>query len=455
MSTQVTLQFHDNQGTKDRHMGNSPLAPAPAARPQSVATLGGALTDQGAMALFTLLHAAPAPDALAWAYTLEEEQWATLLKIAANQRVRGYLYQHIQRRGDLARLKPEWQETLRHAYQKTTARNLVIYHYFGQIVDRLAAASIPLIVLKGAYLAANVYATQGEREMGDIDLLVSPSHLSNAVAVLLDLGYRPLGVYSETLSEDSKHLDRFVHTGHAVELHHRLSNPRRPLPIDVAEIWERAVAATIAVHPVQILSPEDQLLHLCIHGALQHQMDLDMRFLLDVSVFIDHAAAQLDWPVLVARAQRLGWARGLCLALTLARQLLGAQVPADVLVALSSADLPQSVLEAAVSKLFSPTRSHEESKREFATLWGEESAEFQAGHLLARIFLPRITLARVYKVAPESPWLPFYYLVRMVDLLQRYGRTGWQMWRRDPEIKAHVQRTRLLDRWLTTDDPPQ
>jgi hypothetical protein len=427
----------------------------PAVRPPSVATLNGALTDEATMALFTLLHTAPAPDALAWAYGLGDEQWATLLKIAANQRVGGYLYQRIQRRGELARLQPGWQQQLHHLYQKTTARNLVIYHYFGQIVDRLAAASIPVIVLKGAYLAANVYAGEGEREMGDIDLVLPLSHLSEAADILLDLGYRPLRVYAEELMEDNKDLGRFVHTGHAVELHHQISDPHAPLPIDVAEIWERAVPAMVGGREVQILSPEDQLLHLAIHGTLQHQMDLDMRFLLDVTVFTEHAAGQLDWRVLVTRTQRLGWTHGVHLALTLAHELLGAQVPADVLTALSPARPPQTILDAAVTKLFSPTRSQAESRLTFSALWGEESEGFQTGHLLEHIFVPRMTLSKYYNVAPDSPWLPLYYLVRMVDLLQRYGRIGWKMWRRDPETKAHVQRTRLLDRWLTTDERPR
>jgi hypothetical protein len=427
----------------------------PAVRPPSVATLDGALTDEVIIALFTLLDRTPAQDALAWACGLSDDQWQRLLEVAANQRVGGYLYQCIQRRGDLARLKPEWQEALRRAYQKTTARNLVIYHYFGQIVDRFTAASIPVIVLKGAYLAANVYASEGEREMGDIDLVVAPSHLPEAVDILLELGYRPLRVYAEELMEDNKDLGRFVHTGHAVELHHQISDPHAPLPVDVAEIWERAVPAMIGSRNVQILSPEDQLLHLCVHGTLQHQMDLDMRFLLDVTIFTEHTAGQLDWTALVTRAQRLGWTRGVHLALTLAHELLGAQIPANILTVLSPTRPPQAVLHAALTKLFSPTRSQAESRLTFAGLWGEEGERFQPGHLLAHIFVPRMTLSKYYNLAPDSPWLPIYYPIRMVDLLQRYGRLAWKMWRRDPETKAHVQRTRLLDRWLTTDERPR
>jgi len=54
--------------------------------------------------------------------------------------------------------------------QHTLARNLLLYHELPRILKVLSP--LPVIVLKGAALAATIYHRIGLRTMGDLDLLV-------------------------------------------------------------------------------------------------------------------------------------------------------------------------------------------------------------------------------------------------------------------------------------------
>jgi Uncharacterised nucleotidyltransferase len=60
------------------------------------------------------------------------------------------------------------------------------------VLDRFAAASVPLMPLKGAVLGPSLYADPGERPMADLDLLVRREHFEQGVALLGELGYEPV-----------------------------------------------------------------------------------------------------------------------------------------------------------------------------------------------------------------------------------------------------------------------
>jgi Uncharacterised nucleotidyltransferase len=53
----------------------------------------------------------------------------------------------------------------------------------------LAMAQVPVLLLKGAALAYQVYARSCLRAMVDLDLLVRPDEVEHACVVMRDLGY--------------------------------------------------------------------------------------------------------------------------------------------------------------------------------------------------------------------------------------------------------------------------
>ncbi len=76
-----------------------------------------------------------------------------------------------------------------------------------RVMDALAAAEIRSSALKGPALSETLYADPGRRISSDIDLLVHPDQLSEAVTVVRELGYRPP---ADPVAEDGLPLLHFV-----------------------------------------------------------------------------------------------------------------------------------------------------------------------------------------------------------------------------------------------------
>ncbi len=400
--------------------------------------------------LCTLLHISPAPDALAAAVAATDATWDDVLALAQDQRILSYLSWNLTRLGVTEQLTVERQTTLREAYFACAVRNAMLFRHFREVVDAFSQAGIPLIVLKGIYLADQVYPSAGARLVGDIDLVVPPARANETIDLFTRLGFTPDAPFHAAMLEKGRHLPSFQQGELVVELHFSLTDVDSLVPLTEAELWERAVPAQVADRAVLVLAPEDQLLHLCIHGAIQHQMELDMRFLVDIAVVCGQTP-QPDWDTLVARACRLGWARAVWLALTLAQALLGAPVPATVFPQLLAHAPDDAILQTAIAKLFSPQRNAQTPVRKFAQIWdraGDEQATLHG--IWARLFLPRSVLAHRYHVAPDSPWLPLYYGARGWELLRGYGPILWQMWRGDPVTRRTLRRARQFHQWVTT-----
>jgi hypothetical protein len=83
------------------------------------------------------------------------------------------------------------------AYALTRARevlasNLVWRRLFERVRDRLAAAGIPAIAIKGVDLAFAAYPSPACRPMTDVDILVSPEDFEEAAAIIEREGMAPI-----------------------------------------------------------------------------------------------------------------------------------------------------------------------------------------------------------------------------------------------------------------------
>lgn len=82
-------------------------------------------------------------------------------------------------------------DSARLAARYAAARRLQVDHAAGEAITALERAGIPCILLKGASIARWLFSAEDARTYSDCDLLVEPSQLNSAVAVLTGLGYEP------------------------------------------------------------------------------------------------------------------------------------------------------------------------------------------------------------------------------------------------------------------------
>jgi len=110
---------------------------------------------------------------------LRGADWDSLIQFAIKHNLAPLLYH---------RLKTIYPSVKLHkAYLISARRNTRLYNDFSKIINALE--NIPVIVLKGAHLAQNVYANIALRPMIDLDILVKKTDLLKAGEKLLEMGY--------------------------------------------------------------------------------------------------------------------------------------------------------------------------------------------------------------------------------------------------------------------------
>jgi hypothetical protein len=117
--------------------------------------------------------------------------WQSVCRLAVQQNLAPLLYRRIKDLGITAHLPCEVYEDLRNRYLYSAASSMRLYHEFGKVMTAMQAAHIPIIPLKGIYLAQTVYKNPALRPMCDIDILVKPNDITLSVDVLKALGYSP------------------------------------------------------------------------------------------------------------------------------------------------------------------------------------------------------------------------------------------------------------------------
>jgi hypothetical protein len=278
---------------------------------------------------------------------LSSRGWNQLLEAAARHGLRPLLYGRLTSRTDLAAAAPEnVLLALREYFLKNGLRNTLLYQDLGRLLEALRQESIPVIVLKGAHLASLVYSQPALRQIGDIDVLVRECDLAKTAARLCRMGYSPQGGADppETRADGQKavlasagkhlpvnHLTPFVKPPHLqIEVHWTIASTH---PVRVEDLWRRARPASIAGQETLVLSPEDLLLHLCLH-ACQHQFEFGLRQLWDLRAVLERHGSEIDWSEIQLRTGQWRAARSVYVALRLARDWANAPVPAACLAAL-------------------------------------------------------------------------------------------------------------------------
>ncbi len=234
-------------------------------------------------------------------------------------------------------------DRLRTRYVGVLRRNTLIYRQLHEVLEGLQNEGIPVILLKGVALAETVYPDIALRPMSDIDFLVKETDLHTVIEVLTKLDYTP----SDRTEYYEKHhhlvpyrkLDAKHRNAVTIEVHHNIVPEPFMSRINADCLWEGAQTVNIAGFDALILSPENLILHLCVH--LSEACFLwGMKTLVDISESIRHYSRDLNWHLLVRRSNEFGVDGAVYYPLYLAEEMMYFNMPAYVLKGLK----PNSVL---------------------------------------------------------------------------------------------------------------
>jgi hypothetical protein len=229
--------------------------------------------------------------------------WAELLDQAEAERVAPLL--HLAWRG-AGWLPPGAAAALRQAYMASGAQNALLLRDLGRVLDRLAAAGVPALALKGAALLERRYGNPALRPMTDIDLLVQAADLGRAQAALAGLGLGPdrqeLAPGARLRFENEVRLVGRDPLATPVELHWLLLDaPRYQARLEHGWFWSSAIPVPLAGRPGRALGTEAELLYLCAHLGLHHGGQ-GLLWYHDVAELVHADGAGLDWALLTERA---------------------------------------------------------------------------------------------------------------------------------------------------------
>jgi hypothetical protein len=221
---------------------------------------------------------------------------------------------------------------LRGIYRHTWFSNQGRLAQLVQVRDALAEVDVEMVVLKGVALAYGAYPNPGLRPMDDLDLMVRPVDVKRALGVLEGRGWMA------PVADPVSHLEVINGTEFRNAAGDRLDLHAHLLPVGLradrdAHRWQRTRELDANGSRVRVLDPADQLLQVCVHGALS--VPPAIRWVADAMAIITQSTAAIDWQRMAEDAEEEGYGPTLDKQLRVLAGLFDVPVPSAVLYSLA------------------------------------------------------------------------------------------------------------------------
>jgi hypothetical protein len=198
-----------------------------------------------------------------------------------------------------------------------------------QILEEFDRNTIEAILVKGPIVSLLAYGDPATRNYADLDLLVRHRQILAATQCMQRLGYE--ADVPENAIEAGKIPGEYVFKRNGrpqlIELHTEPTFRYYPKPMRIEEMYSRRRVVKLDGREVPALSIEDELLLNCIHGG-KHFWERLM-WTADIALIVGRNR-ELSWDNVFKAAEEVSAERMLCVGLQLAKQLLGANLPAMV-----------------------------------------------------------------------------------------------------------------------------
>lgn len=261
---------------------------------------------------------------------IDSATWPQLLPLLHYHGIGPLTYDTLRRRNHLGGLPPDIRQWIKAAYERNAARNMILFAQLDHILGACQARSIPIIPLKGAYLARSIYADPALRVMGDIDIQVRPEDAHQVTEILNANGYVSAWKGDDAWKQRSCHLPPFHKTGaYPVEVHIDFKSPFTPFRTANADIWQRAMVTSGSKAGAVAMTPTDLLLYLCIH-LYRTRLRVGLRHLIDLKEVLQNSEEQIEPKVLIQRARDWNMERILWIALAVVEDILHVNPPAEM-----------------------------------------------------------------------------------------------------------------------------
>ena len=345
--------------------------------------------------------------------------WSELLRIAIPHGVLPLLSSNLS--AHAADVMPPVTLAQLQIFRKNVAtRNLEQVRELIRIMSALSSEGIRVLPFKGPALAISAYGDINLRESHDLDFWVEPSRFADVNEWLRGEGYHPVehveGVVRRVSVSGGRHREFSSPDGRIfIEVKDHLEpsvDAEFDPPFD--GVWDRRGCTNLHESKIPILSVEDLLLGLAVHGA--KHMWRRLNWIVDFATVVA-THPRIEWETMLLRAGQWRCRRRLLAAASLARAVYGTEFP-EVYTKAAREPAVRLVVSHICSSLF--RQAQRRSIRGFSTrvLYQMRCCDTTGG----RLRIARDAFNHVVRESKSRVGLPLF------DNLRRfYGRAGSEL----------------------------
>lgn len=294
-------------------------------------------------------------------------EWKDILYQGLTHRVLNMMFYHLKRIGMLDRVEEEVLKVMKNQSQVFSMRNQFYFEELGAIYQKFEEQGLHAVILKGNYLAANVYPSIETRTFNDLDLLISVEQSEQFVRVLESMGYIQ-GEYDRNTEEiiPGSRKQKMMHQMATHELqeclkkiyhpfvsllqvdlnHDVLWKGNCPYHISTPDLLSRARATQVLGYPCHVLDYEDFLIQLSCHLYKEAVMlnwiadlrDLKLYKFADILMYVERYANDINWTKLVEFCHEHGCEKVVYYAFYYVNFIYGDVIPVAVMDELDPGD---------------------------------------------------------------------------------------------------------------------
>ncbi|MET0014024.1 MAG: nucleotidyltransferase family protein [Sedimenticola sp.] len=289
----------------------------------------------------------------------EDVDWTALAETALKHRVIPLLYHSFMRLPD-GWVPEEILQAMGYFVHSRAEFSQDATRQLCAVLDALRQNGIEALPIKGPVLALQAYNQVGMRDYRDLDILVRKEDYPAVNSCLIRLGYK-----REKWKTDLKAIaswnyygqDIFFHPqGHtSIEPHWLLAPSTFNIQLDFDLLSDRENSLSLNGLSMPVLSVENQLLVLCVHGCKEQWIYL--RQICDLACLVVNNP-ELDWLYLLERASRNNCLRMLHIGLYLAYIMLGLPLPKVVIDSIKNDETAIELAGRVAADMFNDQRRH-------------------------------------------------------------------------------------------------
>ena len=254
--------------------------------------------------------------------------WSELLQLAEYH---GFICLLAERAKtvDASSIPPASQVSLQERQRTFTVSSLHLIAELFRVLKAFAESRIDVLLTKGPALSVRCYGHPNMRQYGDIDLIVRERDIRRLTQTMVNLGYQPRIPLTAIHAQKGtgEYAFRKAGTDALVEFHTERTLRHHPSRLPIETVFARSTSITIDGRDVPVLSLEDELVLICVHGA-KHFWERLM-WIADVAALM-WSLNPPDWNRAMAAAREVHAERIVRLGLRLASDLLGAKLSPQI-----------------------------------------------------------------------------------------------------------------------------